>query len=263
MKILEKIGCKADFASAPHERALEKPNEDRLLVDTENGIYIVIDGVTRVHSEYAVTPYESAALRVGEIFLEYAYGYIKEHIDDPDPEKILRDAVALANSEIRKYREIKSRDEWVFYPATLGIVSILRESTLHYLCVGDCMAVLIRGSSRILFGRQFSLEAVDLHNVSKKDRYDIYCNHPENHLSYTVFNGDDAVMDNLDYSFINLSEGDVLLLASDGIGDYIKYEKIADLKALTAEEMISMSGKYDAPPYAEYADDKTLIKLSF
>lgn len=263
MKILEKYGCRVDFASAPHDRSLEKPNEDRLLVDSENGIYIIIDGVTRVHAEYEAAPYESAALKVGEIFIDNAYGYIKEHIDDDDVENTLRQAVALANGEIRKYREIKSLEDWVFYPSTLGIIAVLRGSTLHYLCVGDCMAALIRKSSKIIFGRQFSLEAVDRHNVSKKDRYDVYCNHPENHLSYTVYNGDEVVMDGLEYSFIDIHEGDVLFLASDGIGDYIKYEKVDDLKALTPQQMISLSGKYDAPPYAEYADDKTIIKLLF
>jgi serine/threonine protein phosphatase PrpC len=263
MKTLEKLGCTVDFASAPHERKLDKPNEDKLLIDGENGIFMVLDGVTRVHSEYEEMPFESAALKVGEIFMEQAYDYIKNHINDPDPKKILEGAVKVANEKIREYRSHKSLGEWVFYPSTLGILSILRHNTLHYICVGDCIAALLRGSSKILFGRQFSLEAVDLHKVSKSERYDIYCNHPENHLSYTVFNGDDEVNVGIEYSFIDLHEGDTLLLASDGIGNYIKYEKNADLVAKTADEMISLSKKYDLQPYADYADDKSIIKLSF
>ena len=263
MKILEKIGCRIDFASAPHGRALEKPNEDKLLIDEENGIFIILDGVTRVHTEYERFPYESAALTVGEIFLDQAYGYIKSHIDEPDIEQMLKSAVKLANEKIREYRETRSLEEWKFYPSTLGIISILRGNTLHYLSVGDCMATLIRGSSKILFGRQFSLEAVDLNNVTKQERYSTYCNHPENHLSYTVFNGDEKVMEGLEYSFIDLHSGDVLLLASDGIASYIKYEKTSDIIKQSADEIISLSARYDQPPYAEYADDKSLIKLSF
>ena len=263
MKILEKQVCRVDFASAPHERELDKPNEDKLLVDKENGIYIILDGVTRPHAEYEATPFESSALDVGNIFLDEIYGYIKEHISDPDPKEILESAVMLGNRKIKEYREKKSLEEWEFYPSTLGIISILRDGTLHYLCVGDCLGVLIRGSAKILFAKQLSLEAVDLHNVTKKQRYDVYCNHPKNHLSYTVFNGDEVVMDALDYSFIDIHEGDVLFLASDGLASYLKFEKAKDLIAQGANEIRSLSGKYDLPPYAEYADDKTLIKLSF
>lgn len=263
MKILEKVRYRTDYATKPHGRELEKPNEDRLLIDEEKGIFIVLDGVTRVHKEYEMAPYESAARDVGDIFLKEVYGYICAHISDTDPREILEGAVRGANAMIMDYRSKKSEEEWSFYPSTLGILSILRENTLYYLCVGDCIGVLIRGSSRMLFGREFALEAVDLHDVSKKERYALYCNHPENHLSYTVFNGDEVVMNGVEYSFIDLHEGDTLFLASDGIGDYLKYEKIADLKMQSAEEMVSLSGEYDMPPYAEYADDKTVIKLSF
>ena len=263
MKTLEKIRYKTEHATVPHQRKLTKPNEDRLVVDEERGIFIVLDGVTRVHKEYEQTPYKSAAGKVGDIFIDEAYSYICEHISDDNPEEIMREAVRLANSKIKEYRASKSRADWEFYPSTLGIISILRDNILHYLCIGDCIGVLIRKNSRMLFGREFVLEAVDLHNVSKKNRYDIYCNHPENHLSYTVYNGDDVVMDGLEYSFIDIHEGDVVFLASDGIGAYLKYEKLSMLKNQTPSEIIEASGKYDALPYAEYADDKTLIKLTF
>ena len=70
-------------------------------------------------------------------------------------------------------------------------------------------------------------------------------------------------MEGVEYSFIDIYEGDTLFLATDGIADYLKYEKAQELIRAGAEEMISLSGEYDRPPYAEYADDKTLIKLSF
>ena len=263
MKILEKNGCRIDFASAPHERKLDKPNEDKLLVDEENRIYIILDGVTRPHAEYEACPFESSALDVGDIFLSEVYSYIKAHISDPDPKEILTEAVRLGNRRIKEYRERKSLSEWEFYPSTLGIISILRGGVLHYLCVGDCLGLLIRGSSKLLFGKQLSLEAVDLQNVTKKQRYDIYCNHEENLHSYTVFNGDEAAMEGVEYSFIDVHEGDTVFLASDGLGCYLKYEKVKDLLSRSANEIISLSGRYDLPPYSEYADDKTIIKLSF
>lgn len=263
MKLLERIRYKLDYATAPHTRELNKPNEDRLITDSERGIFIVLDGVTRVHSEYKSAPFKSAAGDVGDIFIGAVYRYLCEHISDPEPRAILEGAIREANQLILDYRRQKSKEEWGFYPSTLGIISFLREGRLYYASCGDCIGVLLRGGARMIFARELALEAVDLHSVSKKERYDIYCNHPENHLSYTVFNGDEAVMEGVEYSFIDIYEGDTLFLATDGIADYLKYEKSQELIRAGAEEMISLSGEYDRPPYAEYADDKTLIKLSF
>ena len=261
--LLMKNALHIEYATKPHGRELDKPNEDRLLVDKERGIFIVLDGVTRPHDEYEAAPYESAAGEVGDIFLKEVYTYICDHLSEPDPRKILENAVKIANEEIRRYRSKKNAAEWSFFPSTLGIISILRGKTLHYLCVGDCIGLLIRYNSKIIFGRELTVKAVDLCKATKSQRYALYCNHPENHLSYTVFNGDEAVMDGVQYSLIDLREGDLLFLASDGIADYLKYEKAIDLITKSPESIIEDSGRYDAPPFASYADDKTLIKLQF
>lgn len=261
--LLEKLRYDVECASQGHRRELKKPNEDRLMVDKERGIFIILDGVTRVHSEYESSPYTSAALELGDIFIDEAYRYVTKNIDEANPEALLKEAVREANKKIFEYRKVKSAEEWGFYPSTLGLIALLRDKTLHYVSVGDCIGVLIRRNAKILLGREWTLEALDKHSITKKERYEQYCNHPENHLSYTVFNGDEVVMDGLEYSFIDLHDGDTLLLATDGLGDYVKYEKSADLVAQSPEEMISRSTGYDVPPYASYADDKTIIKISF
>ena len=263
MKLLEKIRCAVDSASVIHNRNISKPNEDRLIVDNERGIYIVLDGITRPHSEYRRHPNESMAGEVGDIFLSECYAYIKEHLDSGNPEKILRAATKSANEKLDEYRTKKSNVKWDFFPATIGIIALLSGSTLHYLCVGDSMGVLVRGNSKILFGKEFALEAVDMLSLSKKERYDHYCNHPENPLSYSVFNGDDFVAETAEYSFLDIHEGDTVFIATDGICNYLKFEKCADIVKQSADEIIASSSTYDAPPYARYADDKTLIKLSF
>ena len=261
--LLIKNALHVECATKPHGRGLDKPNEDRLLVDKERGIFIVLDGVTRPHSEYEAAPFESAAGEVGDIFLKEVYTYICDHLSDRSPRSILENAVKIANEKIKEYRDAKSESEWSFYPSTLGIISILRDKTLHYLCVGDCIGMLIRYNSKIIFGRELTVKAVDLVQATKNERYALYCNHPKNHLSYTVFNGDEVVMDGVQYSLIDLHEGDILFLASDGIADYLKYEKVIDLVTKSPESIIEDSGRYDAPPFASYADDKTLIKLQF
>ena len=70
-------------------------------------------------------------------------------------------------------------------------------------------------------------------------------------------------MNGLECSFINLHTDDTVIIATDGIGDYIKYEKAEDLIKQSPEQMIQCSDEYDAEPYSKYADDKTIIKLTF
>ena len=103
--LLQKNALSVDFATAPHNRSLDKPNEDRHLIDTERGIFIVLDGVTRVHKEYSEHPYKSAAGEVGDIFLKEVYDYITNHLSDPSPRDILEGAVRLANKKIKEYRK--------------------------------------------------------------------------------------------------------------------------------------------------------------
>lgn len=250
-----------EFDIVPNTRNLPKPNEDLVIADTTNGIVILLDGITRVHAEYDQKPYTSAACDVNEIFAATVYAFMTKHKDWQDKQFLLKEAARLGNLEIVKYREKKSLEEWQFYPATVGIIAILEGNTLHYACVGDCIGVVLRNNAKILFGKQFSMRALDLLTPSKQERYSVYCNHPENPLSYSVFNGDDAVIENMELCSLDLKQNDIVLLASDGIGTYVECEKNATLAKQSPAEMISASAPYDLPPYASYADDKAIVKI--
>lgn len=263
MKLLDKLAVKAAYGTAPNQRGLQKPNEDRLLCDTKHGIFIVLDGVTRVHEEYIETPYQSAAADVAELFLEAVYEALLADLHSADPEALLRNAIRTANEKLAAYRAQKTEAQWGFSPSATGLVCLLRERTLYYAAAGDCIGVLLRGSGKQLFGCQWQLEAVDKLQVTKQERYGIYCNHPEAPLAYTVFSGDTSVADTAAYSFLDLHPGDMVLLATDGLSDYLKYEAITKLRSQTPEEMLAASVSYDRLPFASYVDDKTVIKLSF
>ena len=244
-----------------NKRNIQKPNEDVIIADAERGIFILLDGVTRPHSEYQEHPGTSAALDVSEVFAREAYAYLKAHSDECDKERLLRDAAAQANSHLLSLRNKKSLAQWGFYPATLGIIALIDDGTLHYLSVGDCLGVLLRKSSRMLFGKEFALEGVDLLNPSKQDRYEKYCNQHPDFLSYTVFDGAENVPANAEYSFLRLESGDTLLMVSDGIGNMAKFEKQDTLKTTPLEQLLALSEKYDVAPFGAYADDKSIIRI--
>lgn len=262
MKRMENFAVNAAYATAPNQRGLQKPNEDRLLCDAKHGIFIVLDGVTRVHEEYAQRPYESAAADVADLFLEAVYNALLADLQALDPEALLKNAIRTANKKILPYREQKTETQWGFAPSTTGLICLLRDSTLYYAAAGDCIGLLLRGSGKQLFGCQWQLEAVDKLQVTKQERYSRYCNHPESPLCYTVFNGDPSVADTATYSYLELHRGDTLLLASDGLANYLKYEPLTKLRSQTPTEMIADSAAYDQTPFESYADDKTIIKLT-
>lgn len=260
---MKDLNYRATAATRINERGLGKPNEDLIFVDREHHIFILLDGITRVHQEYRERPGKSAAYEVGQIFLDVACDYLLRHVDMEDADQLLRQAALLGNAAIVPYRQQKPLEQWQFYPGALGILAILRGNRLHYAYLGDSLAAHIRGSEKSIFGRQEQLDTIDQMRVTKRERYDKYCNHPESPLGYGIFNGDEAVASLLDQGVRYLAPGDTVILCTDGLGPYLCNTDVEELKAFSAEEMLDASSAYDVPPYATYADDKTLIKLSF
>ena len=250
-----------ETVSCINKRDIQKPNEDVIVADADRGIFILLDGVTRPHEEYREVPGASAARDASTVFAREAYAYLKEHSREKDKECLLRDAAACANSHLLSLRSGKSLAQWEFYPATLGILALIDDGVLHYLTVGDCMGVLFRGSSRILFGKEFSLEGVDLLRPSKAERYEKYCNQHPGFLSYTVFNGDESAPASAEYSFLRLEKGDTVLFATDGVGEMVKFEKQNVLTTASLEDLLVLSGKFDTDPFGKYADDKSMIRI--
>lgn len=251
--------CEA--ATAIHGRSLAKPNEDCVYADAEAGIFILLDGITRPHKEYEERPGESMACEINECFTEAVAAYLRE--GKGEPKTLLREAIARGNDRIAAYRSRHPEGDVIFAPGTLGIVAFLVDKRLYYAAAGDCLGLLLRGDTKTCFGEQASVHEVDLLKPTKAERYALYCNHPENPLFYTIYNGDKVVSDICEYASLDLEAGDTVLLASDGIKAYLSLSPTAALRDLSAQEMLVASRAYDAPPYAAYPDDKTVLKLSF
>ncbi len=261
--VKNKIKYFATSGLKSNNRDFNKPNEDYVLYNVENGIYILLDGITRVHSEYSDG--NNFAFEVDKLFATTVYEYLLQrikNIDDSEVASLLRSAVVEGNSAVAEYRNKKTLPEWVYYPATLGLIVLIHNKQLHYICAGDCLGTIIRGSSKLYFGEQQTIKAIELNNISKDIRYSTYCNHPDSPFPYAIFNGDDSLIDAMEQSFIDLHSGDVIILATDGLGNYVKFEKSEVLCSISPEEMIEYSVVYDKPPYAKYSDDKAIIKIS-
>ena len=243
-----------------NNRDFGKPNEDLILLDQEHQIFFILDGITRVHQEYADRPGYSAALEAGQLFSAAAHEYILHNFHLP-AEQLLRQAAAAGNSALRPFRQQRTLEQWQFYPGTLGILAMIRHGVFHYVYNGDCLGTLLRHGEKIHFGRQEQTKTLEELRISKADRYALYCNHAENSLGYGIFNGDDAMSSLLDHGKLPLQPGDVILLCTDGIGEFIQHADSRALVEQTPQQMLEDSVVYDVPPYAAYADDKTILRI--
>lgn len=249
-----------DAATAPNNRDFSKPNEDCIVTRSKDGIFMLLDGITRVHGEYS-NGAESAANVVNRIFVTEFCKHLESSADSMTPADAIRSALVKANSCIRDYRVEKTIDEWSFYPGTVGIMGMIRDDVFHYACVGDCLGVLIRGSSRIYFGEQQTLRCPVVLEAGKLERYRRFCNKPDSPYAYGVINGDTELEQVMEQSSISLQPGDQLYLVSDGLAAMMRYEKLDTLRELTAQQLIDGSSVYDQPPFSPYADDKAVIRI--
>lgn len=253
-------------ATCINTREFYKPNEDYYINDVKNGVFIVADGVTRNHEEYIDTK-ESAAEKVSHIFAETVHENILkncfENLTDTEILDLLFLCVKEGNKKIKEYNSAKTLEYWEYYPATVGIVAIILNNKLYYVYSGDCLGFLFRNNTRLLFAEQ-QTKHLNFYKkqLTKKERYENNCNNKDSRLAYGVFNGEDAALDLVKSSYIDLNSGDTIVISSDGLENYFLLENPNDIIGLTSEEIFEKSKIYDRKPYSPYADDKTFIMIS-
>ena len=70
---------RVETATKKNTKEFDKPNEDYFLVDRNNGIFIILDGVTRDKID-GIYPDPSPACEVSKIFIDKAYNLSLIHI---------------------------------------------------------------------------------------------------------------------------------------------------------------------------------------
>ena len=138
-----------------NQRGLNKPNEDYYLTDEANRIYMVLDGVTRNHDEYAQMQQESPARTVSRLFASSVQRTLvgaEMRQKTPDAiKRLLRDAIERANRDVAAYCAGK---QWSFLPATVCVLCIVIEHTVYYAYIGDCIGMLLRDGQKIRFTQE-------------------------------------------------------------------------------------------------------------
>lgn len=243
---------------AKNNRSALKPNEDAYLADSENGIFIVADGVTMSADDYHEGMQKSPAGMAAEI----AVSAIHESLLSIDDAK---EALKHGLKSAIERCEIMNRQYPTEYPACAVLVACcIRDGRIYCGYMGDSQAFILRDGARIpLTERQTArLNAYYAAHGNRPDKryiYDHITNHIEHPLSYGVVMGDMRVMDLLIISSMAIEPGDRVIISTDGMEDYLLFAGPDELKISSAEEMLARSLPYDSAPYSKYADDKSLI----
>ena len=247
---------------------IEKPNEDYLIANNEYNLYIVADGISRKAEEYR-TYRNSIASSVSKLFCEQLEKSVVEKMKrEPkksDIEELLKTAFNEANKNVQKLLdEDKNYDRSAEKPGCVGVVALIYDYTLYFGVIGDCMGILMRNNHHIVFGEKqttYVFEKLGLEQ-NRKILYEDYVNIPGSDYGYGVVNGNESASEYFKTSHIDLEDGDIIYLVSDGISDYILFNKPQKLADLTIDELCYNSSKQDRSLKKQYCDDKAMIKIT-
>lgn len=246
---------KVSSGTIKNTKSIDKPNEDLMLCDVNNDIYILLDGVSRdrVNDRY---PHPSPAVEVTEILKDEIHKHILLYNQQGENilENILR-AIKYANDKVRGYNEEK---RLLFAAGAVGIVVLICNDVLYYAYIGDCYGRLIYENQIEIF-TECQTELINKHKkefTSKTIREEI-CNNPTHPYAYGVLNGDKRAINFIRTGIVNLTDVEQIILSSDGMEAFLERCSLKMLK----EELVSNLLENAVLENNEFQDDRTIIKI--
>jgi PPM family protein phosphatase len=187
-------------------------NEDRIYIDGERGIYLVVDGMGG----------QAAGEEAAEIAVETVRGRLERPTESP--EQRVREAIALANNAI--FEAASGNPAWhgMACVLTLALVEDGHAVVGH---VGDSRAYQIRGGKIEKITRDHSPvgEREDAGELSEEAAM----NHPRRNEVYRDVGSKPRTPDDedfIDVSKVALPPDSALLLCSDGLSDVVPARRI-------------------------------------
>lgn len=238
-----------------------KPNEDMYFCDQDHRIFLIADGVTRPHEEYKIEERKCLAANCAYELCMSVRDYLvsKEELLYSHPEDTICDALLHGNQRVKRFQD----EEWSGgkYPlcATFICVVFVRNRMYFYNCC-DTVGYLLREGVKIQFTEYYNWHS-DLIHYPKETVYRQVQNNLSHPAGFGIFNGDDRLRDFIHISHIEVEAKDRIVIASDGLAQYLKAVRPDALMQRTASQNVELSEQYDKEPYQAYADDKTCIVI--
>lgn len=202
-----KIGYKSDVGK------VRKNNEDSLLVDERQGIFIVADGLGG-HQGGGVASHMAVEI-VGD--------FLKDKIPSCDKKedfyKLLMEAIFIANERIKLQA---ARDINLKGMGTTIVIALLHNDTLYISHVGDSRAYLIRQGNIKQLTEDHSV-AVQMVKAGMITAEEARTHHLKHMITQAL-----GISEYLapGFEMLNLEKGDYILLCTDGLTDMLTDQEI-------------------------------------
>ena len=235
---------------------VDKPNEDFIICDSENNIFILLDGVSRDRKNGRY-PSPSPAKEVAELLGTQIYLGINSALSDSvDILGTIKDSIIKSNRLVANYN---IEHKFSFFAGAVGIFSVLKDYKLYYCYIGDCSGRLIRGSKIILF-TEVQTDEINRHKneYSSYEIRHVICNNPSHPYSYGVLNGNGHAEFFLKSGVLQVYPQDHIILSSDGLEPFLSKLSAKKMQANCAEKLLQMA----IVENNINQDDRSIIKIT-
>lgn len=239
-----------EFFTSKNSKSFDKPNEDVVLVNGEQNVGVVLDGVSR-DKENGIYPNPSPALIASRIFAEAVYNDSCKMKFDGLTNLFI--TISRANEKVLEYNKTLNHK---FCAGTVGIVFSIQNEMLNYAYIGDCYALVLRnGMYRVFSECQTDMVAKNKRlYTSDEIRFDI-CNNISHPCGYGVWDGNPRAMDFVKCGSICLNSGDAVFLCTDGLaGELLSYSG-EQLTNMTLDKLFGKTNERGL-------DDRSCIRIS-
>jgi len=187
---------------------MRSENQDRLYISRDKRILVVADGMGG-HNGGSVA---------SQLFIDWFETEFKRKPPGFGSRRSIKTwanrVITMANSEIYKWGRTEL-DLWGM--GTTGVAVIVGDDFVHCAHVGDSRIYRMRQGKLVQLSKDHSAvqDLIDHGEITEKERK----GHPRSHI-VTRFVGDIAV--NVEHHAFKFQEGDIYLLASDGLTDIVE-----------------------------------------
>jgi serine/threonine protein phosphatase PrpC len=237
-----------------------KPNEDYLIVDDKNKIYIMCDGVTRDLKD-GKYPEPSPSYLAARTFAGSVYRKLLLNSCTSCPFQILIDAVTWGNSRIAQLNSERIKARKKILPGTVGAVAQIIEDKIYYVYLGDCSIWLFRYNKvERLTTSQTEKIRLQYNLLASSDVREELYNNPKNPLGYGVFTGEEESLCFLEKGITDIQKGDVLMLTTDGMDLIFQPDNLIRLRDHEPTSLIDCAEKLELDRCGT-SDDKSITIL--